>query len=55
MKEVKWIFDGMVMFKLNKFYFYLIDDEGWCLEIFGLFEFIEVGLKGNDEFERKES
>lgn len=36
------LLDIMVKYKMNKFYFYLIDDEGWRLEILGLEEFIEV-------------
>lgn len=43
-EEILKIFDVMVMYKLNKFYFYLMEDEGWRLEIFGFFEFIEVNI-----------
>lgn len=42
--EILKMIEVMVMYKLNKFYFYFIDDEGWRFEIFGLLEFIEVCL-----------
>lgn len=40
--QIMKLLDIMVKYKMNKFYFYLIDDEGWRLEILGLEEFIEV-------------
>lgn len=40
--DIICLMDGMVMYKMNKFYLYLSDDEGWRIEIFGLLEFIEV-------------
>lgn len=36
------LMEVMLMYKMNKFYLYLIDDEGWWLEIFGILELIEV-------------
>lgn len=36
------LMEVMLMYKINKFYLYLIDDEGWWLEIFGILELIEV-------------
>lgn len=44
-EEILKILEIMVMYKLNKFYFYLMEDEGWRLEIFGIFEFIEVYIE----------
>lgn len=42
--QIMKLLDIMVKYKMNKFYFYLIDDEGWRLEILGLEEFIEVRI-----------
>lgn len=36
------LMEVMLMYKMNKFYLYFIDDEGWWLEIFGILELIEV-------------
>lgn len=36
------LMEVMLMYKMNKFYLYLIDDEGWWLEIFGILELMEV-------------
>ncbi|MEN5432840.1 family 20 glycosylhydrolase [Sphingobacterium faecium] len=41
--EVLRILDAMAQYKLNKFHFHFIDDEGWRLEIPGLPELTEVG------------
>lgn len=37
------LIDQMSVYKFNCLYLYLFDDEGWCIEIFGLFELIEIG------------
>lgn len=36
------LMEVMLMYKMNKFYLYFIDDEGWWLEIFGILELMEV-------------
>ncbi|MDH5828389.1 family 20 glycosylhydrolase [Sphingobacterium faecium] len=42
-EEVLRILDAMAQYKLNKFHFHFIDDEGWRLEIPGLPELTEIG------------
>lgn len=42
-EKVLEILDLMSMYKLNKFHFHLMDDEGWRLEIADLPELTEVG------------
>lgn len=39
------LLDMMSLYKLNKFHFHLVDDEGWRIEINGLPELTEVGSK----------
>lgn len=41
-EEVYKILDAMAMYKMNKFVFYLTEDEGWRLEIPGLPELTDV-------------
>ena len=41
--KVLEVLDHMAHYKLNKFHFHLMDDEGWRLEIPGLPELTEVG------------
>jgi hexosaminidase len=41
--EVLRILDAMAQYKLNKFHFHFIDDEGWRLQIPGLPELTEIG------------
>lgn len=41
--EIKCVFDVMVVYKFNIFYWYLIDDQGWCMEIKCYLKLIDVG------------
>lgn len=41
-EEVYKLLDAMAMYKLNKFVFYLTEDEGWRLQIPGLPELTDV-------------
>lgn len=41
-EEVYKLLDAMTMYKLNKFVFYLTEDEGWRLQIPGLPELTDV-------------
>ena len=44
-ESVLRLLDVMALYKLNKFHFHIIDDEGWRLEIKALPELTEVGSK----------
>lgn len=44
-ESVLRLLDVMAMYKLNKFHFHVIDDEGWRLEIKSLPELTEIGSK----------
>lgn len=44
-EKVKEVLDLMSRYKLNKFHFHIMDDEGWRLEIPGLPELTEVGSR----------
>lgn len=41
-EEVYKLLDAMAMYKLNRFVFYLTEDEGWRLQIPGLPELTDV-------------
>lgn len=41
-EEVYKLLDAMAMYKMNKFVFYLTEDEGWRLQIPGLPELTDV-------------
>ena len=43
--KVLEVLDWMAMYKLNKFHFHLMDDEGWRLEIPDLPELTQVGAR----------
>jgi len=49
--EVLRILDLMATYKLNKFHFHFIDDEGWRLEIPSLPELTAVGANRSTDFE----
>ncbi|UIR55643.1 carbohydate-binding domain-containing protein [Sphingobacterium sp. SRCM116780] len=53
--EVLRLLDVMAQYKLNKFHFHFIDDEGWRLEIPGLPELTEIGSVRSANFKNGNS